>query len=153
MTSDSLPPDTGTSAAIAWPVPAASAVLLRNDSVLLVQRALAPNAGYWSFPGGKMHAGETVEQAALRELNEETGVKARADTVLTALDVMEYNGSSLQYHYLLVVIYCHWLSGIPRAADDAADARWISIQQLRRGDYPLTDSVLPVLELALQHRA
>jgi 8-oxo-dGTP diphosphatase len=135
----------------ARPVPAASAVLLRNDCLLLVQRAQAPNAGYWSFPGGKIQAGETVQQAVLRELDEETGVSARAGSILTVLDVMAHRGDRLDYHYLLVVIYCDWLSGAPRAADDAADARWIPIEHLRRGDYLLTDTVMPVLDLALQH--
>ncbi|ANG63088.1 hypothetical protein A8C75_11805 [Marinobacterium aestuarii] len=133
------------------PIPAASAVLLQNGCALLVQRGQAPNAGCWSFPGGKIQAGETVQQAALRELQEETGVQASAGSILTALDVMGRSGASLDYHYLLVVIYCHWRAGEPRAADDAADARWIPIEQLRRGDYPLTDSVLPVLDLALSH--
>ncbi|WP_020681254.1 NUDIX hydrolase [Marinobacterium rhizophilum] len=140
--SDALPPR---------PVPAASAVLMRNGCVLLVQRAQAPNRGYWSFPGGKIRAGETVRQAVLRELGEETGVSASAGSILTVLDVMAHRGDRLDYHYLLVVIYCEWLSGVPRAADDAADARWIPIERLRRGDYLLTDTVLPVLDLAQQH--
>jgi 8-oxo-dGTP diphosphatase len=152
-TTDHPAPDTASLQPGTRPIPAASAVLLHNDAVLLVQRAQAPNAGCWSFPGGKIRAGETVQQAALRELSEETGVTAQADLVLTVLDVMAHSADRLRYHYLLVVIYCHWLSGTPRAADDAADARWISIRQLRRGDYPLTDTVLPVLDLALLHRA
>jgi len=131
------------------PIPAASAVLLRDGCALLVKRGQAPNAGFWSFPGGKIQAGEKVEQAALRELAEETGVEARAMDMLTVLDVMAHEDNRLCYHYLLVVIQCRWLSGEPRACDDADDARWIPIEQLRQGHYRLTDSVLPVLDLAL----
>nr|WP_067293537.1 NUDIX domain-containing protein [Marinobacterium profundum] len=148
MTTDATPPQ-GISELHPGPIPAASAVLLQNGCALLVQRGQAPNAGCWSFPGGKIQAGESVQQAALRELEEETGVQASADSILTVLDVMGRSGVNLDYHYLLVVIYCHWRAGAPRAADDAADARWIPIEQLRRGDYLLTDSVLPVLDLAL----
>jgi 8-oxo-dGTP diphosphatase len=150
MTTDATRPQSATEAQ-PGPIPAASAVLLQNGCVLLVQRGQAPNAGCWSFPGGKIKAGETVQQAALRELEEETGVQASAESILTVLDVMQHSGASLDYHYLLVVIYCHWRAGDPRGADDAADARWIPIEQLRRGDYPLTDTVLPVLDLAHSH--
>ncbi len=131
------------------PVPAVSAVLIHDNCALLVQRGQAPSAGLWSFPGGKIKTGERVQQAALRELTEETGVKAKTLEILTVLDVMGHEAENPHYHYLLVVIHCRWLAGVPLAGDDAAAARWIPLEQLRRGDYPLTDTVLPVLDLAL----
>lgn len=128
------------------PVAAVSALLVRDDEVLMVKRGRAPNAGLWSFPGGKIEAGERLEEAVLRELAEETGIEAEVRGPVTVLDVIAREAGRLQYHYLLVVMRCDWRAGEPMAADDAADARWIPIAQLREGRYPLTDTILPVLE-------
>ena len=53
---------------------AASVIVLRRDSVLMVERARPPFQGLWSFPGGRSESGETVEATARRELFEETGL-------------------------------------------------------------------------------
>lgn len=131
------------------PTPAASAVLIRGDQVLMVKRGRPPNAGLWSFPGGKIHLGERVNEAVRRELYEETGIEAEVDDLISVLDIMGHEDRQLQYHYLLVVMRCRWISGDPVAADDAAEARWVPIERLRSGDFRLTDTVLPVLERAL----
>jgi ADP-ribose pyrophosphatase YjhB (NUDIX family) len=57
-------------------VPAVSVAVVRDDRVLLVRRARPPSQGLYAFPGGKVEAGETLEQAARRELLEETGLEA-----------------------------------------------------------------------------
>ncbi len=54
----------------------AIAVLVRDDRALLVQRGKMPDAGLWGFPGGHVEPGETALAAAVRELREETGVRA-----------------------------------------------------------------------------
>jgi 8-oxo-dGTP diphosphatase len=57
------------------PVAAVLGVIVHESRVLLVRRSNPPDAGFWGFPGGKIEAGETIEQAALREVNEETGLR------------------------------------------------------------------------------
>lgn len=57
-------------------IAAASIVVFRGDEVLLARRGAAPLRAYWAPPGGKLEPGETAEQAALRELAEETGIEA-----------------------------------------------------------------------------
>src|SRR5262245_23578758 len=59
-------------------LPAVSVAIVRGDTVLLVKRARQPSQGFYAFPGGKVEAGETLEQAAARELLEETGMRADA---------------------------------------------------------------------------
>ncbi len=59
------------------PIAATDCVVVKDSSILLVKRATPPFKGWWCLPGGIMNVGETTEQAALRELKEETGVTAK----------------------------------------------------------------------------
>jgi 8-oxo-dGTP diphosphatase len=116
------------------PVAAVIAVVVHEGRTLLVRRANPPDAGLWGFPGGKIEYGETVSAAALRELMEETSVQARACEVVTALDVLDRSGDgSLRHHFILIAVRCQWISGLPVAGDDALEARWFSIADLKSG--------------------
>jgi 8-oxo-dGTP diphosphatase len=113
------------------PIPAVIAVVIRNGRTLLVRRANPPDAGLWGFPGGKIEFGETVKDAAIRELLEETAVHAEAQDVLTTLDVLVRDaGGNVRQHYILIAVQCRWISGEPAAGDDALEARWFPIAEL-----------------------
>jgi len=72
----------------------AIAVVEHNGSYLIRQRPTGgPLAGFWEFPGGKVHAGETPEAAALRECAEETGLSVRAIELLAQVDHMYEHGA------------------------------------------------------------
>lgn len=130
------------------PICAVLAVVAREGQVLLVQRANPPDAGLWGFPGGKLDAGETLEQGALRELHEETGITAVAHRVLTAVDVHERSADGrLLRHFVLVAVLCRWQSGQPWAADDALDARWIALGDLDCA-VPLSRDVARIARMA-----
>lgn len=116
----------------ARPAVAALAVLVHEGRVLLVRRANPPDAGRWGFPGGRIEAGETVAAAAMRELFEETGVTGRAVEVITALDALDRGeDGALRHHFVLVAVLCAWEAGTPVAADDALEARWFEVAELR----------------------
>lgn len=122
-----------------WPKPAASAAIFRNGEVLLAERGKAPMAGIWSLPGGHVEAGETVRAAVLREICEETGVKAEIIGHLDVHDVIvpaDGGSSVLQAHYVLNVFYGRWLAGEPQAASDCRTARFVALDDV--GTYPLT---------------
>ena len=93
--------------------------------MLLIQRGTAPRKGEWSIPGGRIEAGETEAQAALRELSEETNVSADLLTKITALDA-DFEG----YHYRLHDYLARWTSGTPKAGDDADKARFIPLSEI-----------------------
>jgi 8-oxo-dGTP diphosphatase len=113
------------------PIPAVIAVVIRNGQTMLVRRANPPDAGLWGFPGGKIEFGETVKDAATRELLEETAVHAEAQDVLTTLDVLvRHAGGDVRQHYILIAVQCRWISGEPIAGDDALEARWFPIEEL-----------------------
>ncbi len=107
------------------PVPAAGVVCLRGREVLLIRRGSAPRLGEWSLPGGRIEWGETAAAAALRELAEETGVEAELIGLLDVVDGLFPDPEGrLDRHYLLIDFAARWISGEPRAGDDASDARF-----------------------------
>src|SRR5688500_5355725 len=124
------------------PVAGAAVVCLKNDCVLLVQRAQEPNRGRWSYPGGKIEAGETARQAAAREALEETGLRVQ---VLDVVDV--YDAIFPPFHYCVadyLAVAEDDIVPLPRA--DAMDARWVSFAEV--DDYGLTEAMLRVLDRA-----
>lgn len=125
------------------PVPAVLAVVLRGAEVLLVRRANPPDAGLWGFPGGKLDWGETLAAATLRELAEETGVRARYGGVITTLEVI-----APPFHYVLIASRCDWIAGEPVAGDDALAAGWVALDDLAGRD----DLSLDVARLAAMAR-
>jgi len=108
------------------PVPAVGIVCLRNDDVLLIRRGTPPRIGEWSLPGGRIEPGETVRAAALRELNEETGVEAR---LVGLIDVVDGIFPEAGRHYVLIDFVAEWIAGEPVAGDDAAEARFMPIAE------------------------
>lgn len=115
------------------PRPAVGAVVFKGDAVLLVQRANPPSQGMWAIPGGRVRLGETLQAAAEREILEETGVVIRANAPILVYDVIQTDGRGVvKYHYVIVDLAADYVSGDPRAGDDAADARWITVDELSR---------------------
>jgi|HubBroStandDraft_1064217.scaffolds.fasta_scaffold00309_24 8-oxo-dGTP diphosphatase len=107
------------------------ALVRRGDRFLLVRRAKPPNRGYWGFPGGVQELGETVLEAARRELAEETAIEAADPRIFTALDAIERDEDGrIRYHYTLIVVAFDWLSGEGEAADDAEALGWFRIQDI-----------------------
>lgn len=107
------------------------ALVRRGDRFLLVRRAKPPNQGRWGFPGGVQELGETVVEAALRELAEETGVQGASPRILTALDAIERDEAGrIHYHYTLIVVQFDWASGEGEAADDAEALGWFRLEDI-----------------------
>lgn len=124
------------------PVPGAAVVCLKGDRVLLAQRGREPNKGRWSFPGGKIEAGETARETARRETLEETGIRVR---VLEVVDV--YDAIFPPYHYTVADYLAVPLDDAePRAAEDAVDARWVPFDEVAR--YEITEAMQRVLDRA-----
>lgn len=106
------------------------AVVWRGDEVLLIKRGKPPRAGQWSLPGGLQHLGETIAEAAIREVAEETGVRVRVGAVIGAYDSIVRDAGGVRYHYTLVDVDADWVAGEAAAASDAAAAGWFRMAQL-----------------------
>ena len=106
-------------------------VVWQGERVLLIRRGRAPRLGQWGLPGGAQSAGETLFEAAVREVLEETGLEVVPHAVVTALDsISRDDAGNVQFHYTLVEVVAECGPGEPFAADDAMDARWVSIDQV-----------------------
>lgn len=113
------------------PLVGVGAIIIENTRVVLVKRAHPPIQGQWSIPGGVLEVGELVRNAAVREAREETGLTVEPGELLGVYDrVLRDPSGRVQYHYLLVDFFCRRLAGEIQAADDAAEVRWFSPEEL-----------------------
>ena len=114
-----------------YPVPTVGVICLRGDQVLLIKRGNPPRLGQWSLPGGRLERGETTVVAALRELAEETGVQARLLGLVDVVDglITSRTSGEITHHYIMIDYAARWVSGEPVAGDDAAEARFVSLDE------------------------
>ena len=114
-----------------YPVAAVGAVVFKDDRILLVKRKNPPAKNLWAIPGGKIKPGERMQEAAEREIFEETGLSIKANEPVFSFDVIEHDDSgNIQFHYVIVDLTADYLDGEIKASDDAIEARWISRQEL-----------------------
>ena len=132
------------------PIVGVLAVVLRGHRALVVRRANPPMRGRWGFPGGVLELGETVAQGAMRELFEETGVKAEAAGPLTVIDTIDRDPEDrVRYHYTLVAVIGHWRSGEGVPGDDADEVGWLTRAEIVEQGLPTAPALLPLIDLAL----
>ncbi|MFO7569709.1 MAG: NUDIX hydrolase [Smithellaceae bacterium] len=110
------------------PLPVVSAIVEESREILLVKRDRAPFKGYWCLPTGFAESGENIEAAALRELQEETGLKGR---ITRLLDVDSYK-SRFYGDLLFLTFVARRVSGKVLAGDDSAQARFWPIEDMPR---------------------
>lgn len=133
------------------PIVGVGAVVLRDREVLLVRRASDPLRGQWSLPGGMLELGETLRQAAEREVLEETGLSVRVDEVLEVFDsiIPDVEGRT-QFHYVLIDFLCHSPGGEPHAGSDVSEVSWAGVDELER--FGLTENATTVITKALKKK-
>src|SRR5258706_12891345 len=101
------------------------AVIWRGDTLLLIRRGKPPLAGEWSIPGGRQEPGETVAQALLREVHEETGLTIEILGLIDVVDaIMRDSAGQLTRHYTLIDFSARWSAGTARPGDDAEAVAW-----------------------------
>ncbi|MGE0700983.1 MAG: NUDIX hydrolase [Hyphomicrobiaceae bacterium] len=120
-----------------WPRLGASAAVFRGGAVLLGERGKGALAGMWSLPGGHVEPGETASEAARREVEEETAIRAR---ILGLVDLHEVirrdDAGEVSWHYAIAVHFGIWLGGEPVPASDCRAARFVPLGEMRA--LPLT---------------
>jgi 8-oxo-dGTP diphosphatase len=129
------------------PVIGVGAVVLDAGRVLLIKRAHEPLKGQWSLPGGGVELGETLEQAAAREVQEETGLDVEVGPIVEVLDrIMRDPDGHVEHHFVLVDFVCRVSGGILSSASDADAADWVPLDALP--DYGVADVTMAVIRKA-----
>jgi 8-oxo-dGTP diphosphatase len=112
------------------------AVLIHDGRVLLIRRGKEPLRGRWVVPGGTVELGETLEQALVREVLEETGLVVRPREVVAVFDRIHRDAHRVAYHYVIVDYLCDYVSGEARAASDAEAVALVAAADLPAYDLP-----------------
>lgn len=130
------------------PLVGVGAIVFRKGlEVLLVQRGRAPSYGKWSIPGGLVKLGESLRDAVLREVHEETGLTVTVVDLVAALDRVIFDGDGkVEYHYVLLDFLCESESGSPVAGSDALGCRFVPLDQLC--EFDLTQGTEEVIRRA-----
>jgi ADP-ribose pyrophosphatase len=113
------------------PQSAVGAIVVKDEKILLVKRGRPPGEGLWAIPGGSVKLGETLQEAAEREVKEETGVTVRAGRPVYSFDLIERDDEGrIRFHYIIVDLVADYVGGDPNPMDDASQARWVTLEEL-----------------------
>ena len=126
------------------PVVAVGAIVIDKGAILLVKRDREPARGQWSLPGGRVEIGETLREALIREVREETGVDVDIDGLIgTAERVVRDDDGEIAFHYVILDYVCTARSTEVKAGDDASDVRWVPVGEM--ADLHLTAGLVEFL--------
>ena len=115
------------------------AVAVEDDALLLIRRGHGPAAGEWSVPGGRVEAGETLAEAVVRELREETGLEGVCGELVGWVERIVDDS-----HFVILDFRVTMLeSGDPVAGGDAAEAKWVALPDV--ADLRLVDGLAEFL--------
>ncbi|MHB8104705.1 MAG: NUDIX hydrolase [Dehalococcoidales bacterium] len=127
------------------PIAGVGAVVINKERLLLVKRGNEPNKGKWSIPGGGIELGETIFEAAKREVLEECSVKVEIIRVLDAVDnIIRDDDGRIRYHYVIIDLLGDYVSGDIKAQSDAAACGWFTPDEVIGMD------ITPILRAMLE---
>ena len=112
------------------------AVVLDGERVVLVKRGRPPSEGKWSIPGGLVGLGERLEDAAVREVEEECGLRVKILGLCGVIDrIVQAAGTEpVRYHWVIIDYVAAVTDGTLSAGSDAAEARWVPLAELDQYD-------------------
>ncbi len=120
-----------------FPIPGVGGVVYSSKGILLVRRDKDPGKGLWSIPGGGVEVGETQEDALIREIYEETGVRCRIIRLVSTADIILPDAEGkIEYHYLLNHYIAEAYTEELRPESAEAEVGWFPLDRLPQNEMP-----------------
>ncbi|MGE3148574.1 MAG: NUDIX hydrolase [Pseudorhodoplanes sp.] len=134
------------------PILAVSTAVIRDGRVLLVRRASAPMEGLFTLPGGGVETGETLLEAAVREVREETGMVTSMPAFVGYREVILRDPEGrVSAHYVIMATAARWLAGEFELNEELVEGRWVALEELER--LPTTDGLAGIVMAAFRRLA
>jgi 8-oxo-dGTP diphosphatase len=131
------------------PYLAVSAVIIRDGEFLAVRRARAPMQGLFTLPGGGVETGESLAEAAVREVREETGLTIETVALAGHREVVTRDDTGrVQRHFVILTFAARWVAGEPCLNEELLEARWMRPAALR--DLPTTEGLSEIVAAAFE---
>jgi 8-oxo-dGTP diphosphatase len=109
------------------PFLAVSAAIVRDGKVLVVRRARKPALNLYTLPGGAVELGETLREAVIREVREETRLAIDPVTLAGHREVITRDTQGkVERHFVILCFASRWIAGEPVLNDELDDARWLA---------------------------
>lgn len=127
------------------PIVGVGVLIREGERYLLIRRALEPDAGLWSIPGGLVEVGERAVEATAREALEETGLEVEIVDVLGVVDkIVRDEEGRVKYHFVILDYFATPIGGSLKPSSDALDARWVTADELP--GYELSPTLVELLK-------
>ena len=134
------------------PFLAVSAAIIRDGRVLVARRARGPAYGIWTMPGGVVEAGETLVEALVREIAEETAMVVEPVALAGYRDVVVRDDDKrVSRHFVIMCFATRWISGEPQLNEELAEARWLKAEEL--GGLKTTEGLAEIVAAAFERMA
>src|SRR5215469_15956256 len=115
----------------AAPVLAVSAAIIRDGKVLIVRRARPPANGLYTLPGGGVEVGETLVEAVVREVQEETALVVEPVALAGYREAIARDGEGrIERHFVILPFAVRWIAGEPMLNDELAEAAWLDPSEI-----------------------
>jgi 8-oxo-dGTP diphosphatase len=134
------------------PFLAVSAAIVRDGKVLVVRRARPPAQGLYTLPGGVVEAGETLLEALVREVHEETAIEI--DPVALAGHreaIVRDDDGRAKRHFVILCFAARWSRGEPRLNEELSEAHWLDPDAIK--DLRTTDGLPEIVAAAMARLA
>lgn len=131
------------------PYLAVSAAIVRDGQVLVVRRARPPAQGLFTLPGGGVEAGETLAEAVMREVREETALTIEPVVLAGYREAIARDAAGrVERHFVILAFAARWVAGEPRPNEEIAEFRWVRPSELAA--LPTTEGLAEIVAAAFE---
>jgi 8-oxo-dGTP diphosphatase len=111
--------------------------VVKDNKILLIKRSKKPYLGYWALPGGKIEYGEHPEEAALREIKEETGLDCESQGLKGIISELIYNNNNKKVAHFMLFI--HKLKPLDTNIEGELECKWFDLKNLEESKIVVSD--------------